>query len=106
MKVLTATILSLIILLATAYFSIFIVQENEIVIMTRFGKPTRIIDSSGLYLKLPGLLDTVNRFDKRADLFATQPTQLLLGDKKPIIVSCYILWEIHDPLVFFSLLEK
>jgi membrane protease subunit HflC len=84
------------------YFSLYTVAENELVIITRFGKPSRTIDQSGLHLKLPGLLESVNRFDKRSDLLETQPTQLLLGDKRPIIISCYALWKIHDPLLFFQ----
>ncbi len=84
------------------YFSLFTVAENELVIITQFGKPTRIIKDAGLGVKLPGFLESVNRFNKRSDLFETQPTQLLLGDKKPIIISCYVLWKIHDPLVFFQ----
>jgi membrane protease subunit HflC len=84
------------------YFSLYTVKENELIIVTRFGKPVRTVDSSGLHYKLPGFFESVNRFDKRSDLFETQPTQLLLGDKKPIIIACYILWAIHDPLVFFQ----
>lgn len=85
----------------TAYFSLYTLQENELAIITKFGNPVRIVATSGLHLKLPGMLETVNRLDTRADLIETPPTQLLLGDKKPIIISCYILWKIHDPLLFF-----
>jgi len=88
------------------YFSLYTVAENELIIVTQFGKPVRIVEDAGLHLKLPGLFESVNRFDKRADLFETQPTQLLLGDKKPIIISCYILWQIKDPLLFFQSLGR
>jgi membrane protease subunit HflC len=84
------------------YFSLFTVAENELVILTRFGRPARIIKDAGLQMKLPGFLENINRFNKRSDLFETQPTQLLLGDKKPIIISCYVLWKIYDPLLFFQ----
>ncbi|WP_020586991.1 protease modulator HflC [Desulfobacter curvatus] len=84
------------------YFSLFTVAENELVILTRFGRPVRIIENAGLQIKLPGFFENVNRFNKRSDLFETQPTQLLLGDKKPIIISCYVLWKIYDPLLFFQ----
>jgi len=94
-----ATLAMLIIL---GYFSLYGIEENELIIITRFGKPARIVRESGLHAKLPGFLEDVNRFDRRSDLFETQPTQLLLGDKKPIIISCYILWAIADPLLFFQ----
>jgi membrane protease subunit HflC len=90
------------VLLGLAFFSFFTVPENELVIVTRFGKPARIVENSGLHLKLPGLLESVNRFDKRSDLLQTQPIQLLLGDKKPMIISCFVLWKINDPLLFFQ----
>lgn len=85
-----------------SFFSLFTVKENELVIITQFGKPVRILNDAGLKLKWPGIFESVNRFDKRADLFQTTPTQLLLGDKKPIIINCYVLWKIHDPLLFFQ----
>lgn len=91
-----------VVLALLAYFSLFTVAENELVILSQFGKPTRIIKHAGLQVKLPGFLENINRFNKRSDLFETQPTQLLLGDKKPIIISCYVLWKIHDPLLFFQ----
>lgn len=94
--------LLLIITAVGAYFSLYTVKENELAIITQFGKPTRIVEDSGLHAKLPGFIESVNRFDKRADLFETNPTQLLLGDKKPIIISCYVLWKISDPLLYFQ----
>ena len=87
-------------------FSLFTVAENELVILTQFGKPVRIIRDAGLQLKLPGFFENVNRFNKRSDLFETQPVQLLLGDKKPIIISCYVLWKIHDPLLFYQAMGR
>lgn len=98
----TAGFVILAIIAGLGYFSLYVVKENELVIITQFGKPARIVTDSGLHLKLPGLLESVNRFDKRSDLFETLPSQLLLGDKKPIIISCYILWKIHDPMLFFQ----
>lgn len=102
MKIRLVFFTALVLILSLAYFSLYTVQENELVIVTQFGKPVRNIDKAGLHWKMPGFFETVNRFDKRSDLFVTQPTQLLLGDKKPIIISCYILWKIHDPLLFFQ----
>ena len=87
---------------ALVYFGTYTVKETELVIVTQFGKPARITDTSGLHFKLPGFFENLNRFDKRSGLFETQQTQLLLGDKKPIIISCFVLWKIDDPLLFFQ----
>ena len=100
-KKLIPTIIILV-LAVVSYFSLYTVPENELVIITRFGKLSRIVENSGLHAKLPGFFESINRFDKRSDLFQTQPTQLLLGDKKPIIISCFVLWKIDDSLLFFQ----
>ena len=67
-----------------------------------FGKPVGTIHAPGLYFKRPGFLETVNRIEKRTHIFNTKPIQLLLGDKNPIIITCYICWRVKDPLLFFQ----
>ena len=94
--------LPIIVVLALAYFSTFTVKESESVVITQFGRPVRVVQQAGLHLKLPGFLQKVDRFDLRTDSYETQPIQLLLGDKNPIIVSCYIAWAVEKPLLFFQ----
>ena len=91
-----------VIVLVLAYYSLFTVNEKEFVVVTRFGKPVRTLEHAGLYLKRPGFLETVNRLEKRAKIFKTQPIQLLLGDKNPLIITCYVCWKISDPLTFLQ----
>ncbi|HPJ71480.1 MAG TPA: protease modulator HflC [bacterium] len=82
---------------------IFTVSEREIVIITRFGRPIgQPVSEAGPHLKLPGFIDTVNRLDRRIQVFKTLPIQLLLGDKNPIIMTCYVTWRIASPLKFFQ----
>lgn len=80
----------------------YFVTDYEVVIVTQFGKPVRTIEDAGLHFKLPGMIEKVNRFDKRIDVFETSATQLLLGDKRPIIISCFVAWTIDSPLTFFQ----
>lgn len=80
----------------------YAVKDYEVVIITQFGKPVRTVEDAGLHFKLPGVIEQVNRFDKRVDVFETAPTQLLLGDKKPIILSCFVAWTVDTPLSFFQ----
>lgn len=95
----------IVVFLLFVYLMSFVVTQKEYAIVTQFGKPVRIITEPGLYLKLPGFFQRVNRFDRRLDVFKTQIIQLLLGDKNPIIVTCYVAWQIDDPLVFFQSLS-
>ena len=102
MKKIILTSLILLILIIAFSLSTFTVSEKEYVIVTRFGKPVRIIDKSGLKIKLPGFLETANRIDRRVNIFVTQPIQLLLGDKNPIILTCYVCWRVFNPALFFQ----
>lgn len=80
----------------------YTVKNYEVVIITQFGKPVRTVQHAGLHFKLPGMIEQVNRFDRRVGVFETAPTQLLLGDKKPIIISCFVAWTVDTPLAFFQ----
>ncbi len=84
------------------YLSYYTVNEKEWVIITQFGRPVKTVKEAGLHLKLPGIIQKVNRFEKRIEVFETQLIQLLLGDKNPIILSCYVSWKIENPLIFFQ----
>jgi len=106
MKAKFLLLIIVIIVVGLAYYSLFTVNEKEFVVITRFGKPVRTPDKAGLYLKQPGFLETVNRIEKRANVFKTQPIQLLLGDKNPLIITCYVCWEIADPLTFLQSLTS
>jgi membrane protease subunit HflC len=106
MKVKLAVIAAIGLIGGLIYFSAFPVGVHEVVIVTRFGKPVRTVSDAGLHFKLPGFLENANRFDKRVDVFETYPTQLLLGDKNPIIISCFIAWAVEKPLVFFQSVGK
>ena len=92
----------LLLLLGLVYCSLFTVNEKSFAVITQFGKPVKVIKTAGLYFKLPGFLQTVNRLDGRVDIFRTQPIQLLLGDKNPLILSSYVCWRVYDPLLYFQ----
>ena len=92
----------LIVILGFVFISTFTISEREYVVLTQFGKPTRTISASGLYFKKPGFLETANRIDRRIHVFTTQPIQLLLGDKNPMVLTCYVCWRVHNPLLFFQ----
>lgn len=96
-------VLALVALIAIAAgLCVFIISEKEIAIVTRFGDPTRIIRKAGPHFKLPGFLEKVNRLDRRIRVFKPRPIQLSLKGQKPIIVTCYVCWQIHEPLKFFQ----
>ena len=104
MKKFTLLLIVLGILICVIALSIFTVNEKEIAIITRFGDPVRIVTKAGPHRKLPGFLEKVNLLDKRIHTFKPRPLQLMLKDQNPIIMTCYVCWQIADPLDFFQAL--
>lgn len=104
MKNFTLLLIVLGILICIVALSVFTVNEKEIAIITRFGDPVRIVTKAGPHRKLPGFLEKVNRLDKRIHTFKPRPMQLMLKDQNPIIMTCYVCWQISDPLAFFQAL--
>ena len=94
--------LAVLVLAVVSGLCCYFVKDYETVILTRFGKPVRTLENAGLHFKLPGMIEKINRFDRRIDVFETPATQLLLGDKRPIIISCFVAWTIDEPLTFFQ----
>ena len=80
---------------------LFVVDETQSAIVTRFGEPQRTINTPGLKSKTP-FIDTVIYFDKRNTLFDAPPDSLLTSDKKRLIIDAYAVVRIIDPLEFYK----
>ena len=104
MKKLLSALAVLIIMGLMAYGSLFTVKQGFSVIITQWGKPITTIEKAGLFPKWPW--QKVNTFDTRINCFEAQTLQLLLKDKNPIIVTCYIAWKLVDPELFFQSLNN
>lgn len=84
-------------IIAASFF--FTVDESEYVVLTQFGNPIRTLEQAGLHKKLPW--QTVNRFDKRMQLYETALIEYLTGDKKNVVLQAFVCWSVEDPLEFF-----
>jgi len=107
MKYVLSVLIISIIAISISISSFFTLSEDEFAVLTQFGKPSRTITQAGLYFKRPFFWETVHRIDRRNHIFSTQPIQLLMGDKNPLIVTCYICWQVSDPQIYFqSILDQ
>jgi modulator of FtsH protease HflC len=101
--------LSIILIIVTTFIivillisSIFIVNEREQVIITRFRKPVREpILTPGIHIKYP-FIEQANFFDKRFLEWDGYPNQIPTKDKRFVRVDTYARWRIIDPLLFFQ----
>jgi len=80
----------------------FQVRQNERIVLTRFGRPVRVLVEPGLYGKWPWPIETVNRFDARLDFYDARISEALTRDKRNVIIPVYVAWRIDDPLKFLQ----
>ena len=70
------------------------VDQTEAVYVTEFGRSVRLIDAPGLHWKWP--YQSRRGFDKRLQLDAPPPREMLTRDKKNLEVAWYASWRIAD----------
>ena len=96
----TSIIVIILIGLVALVQSLFIVDETNTAIVTRFGEPIKSTQSPGLNFKVP-FIDQVRKFEKRLLIFDAPPDSLLTSDKKRLVIDVYARGKIVDPLLFF-----
>ena len=90
----------IIVLAATAFFSIFIVKEINQAIVLQFGDPKRIISKPGINFKIP-FIQNVVFLDKRILNLDAPPEEVIASDQKRLIVDAFARFQIVDPLKFY-----
>ena len=90
----------IIVLAATAFFSIFIVKEINQAIVLQFGDPKRIISKPGINFKIP-FIQNVVFLDKRILNLDAPPEEVIASDQKRLIVDAFARFQITDPLKFY-----
>lgn len=81
---------------------LYIVNESEQVIITRFGKPVGdSVTTPGLKFKIP-LLHQANAIDMRLLDWDGGPNEMATKDRRFIVVDARADWRITDPLLFFQ----
>lgn len=74
--------------------SAVIVDQAELVYITEFGRPVRLIAEPGLHWKWPHR--SRRGFDRRLQLDAPPPREMLTKDKKNLEVAWFVAWKIAD----------
>ena len=88
------------VIVAFAFFSIFIVKEVNQAIVLQFGDPKKIITKAGLNFKLP-FIQNVVFLDKRILNLDNDPQEVIAADQKRLIVDAIARFKIVDPLKFY-----
>ena len=91
---------AIVIAVAVASQSLFIISETNQAIVTRLGEYQYTAQQPGIYAKLP-LLDTVHYMDRRLLSSDASVQEYLTLDKKRLRVDHVTRWRIVEPLKYF-----
>ena len=98
-------VIGVILLLLWGQSALYTVDQAEFGYVTRFGDPTVIHDGkddAGLHVKAPWPIDSVQRIDRRLQVFDLPPTEALTRDRqgrtvdKTIAVDAFVCWRVPD----------
>ncbi len=84
--------------------SVFIVPEYQQTMVMQFGEPVGLHTEPGLKFKVP-MIQQVMAFEKRALDVDTVPEQVILADRKRIVVDTFARYRITDMLAFYKSLQ-
>ena len=99
-NVLTLVIGAVLVVIFALLLFVFQVRQSEVVVITTFGKPTRVLDQPGPYLKWPWPIQQVNRFDERIQNFEDKFSENLTADQQDLLTCVYVGWKITDAAEF------
>lgn len=95
--------IGLVLLVVIGYFGFTCeVREGSCAVILRFGAPRAEITEAGLYFKLPWPFETVTTYDNRLQYLESNHLETTTKDNRNIILQCYALWSIEDPLKFHN----
>jgi len=81
--------------------SVFVVRENQVAILSQFGRVVKSDIQPGLHFKLP-FVQTALVFDRRILTLDSQPERYLTSEKKDVNVDFFVKWRIRDVLRFYQ----
>jgi membrane protease subunit HflC len=94
------TALGIVLAAVLLWRSVFMVNEDEVALRTRFGQIEGALYQPGLHLKSP--LDEVHVFDRRILTRAFAGESFLTGDQKALSVDFYVKWQLLDAARVFQ----
>ena len=95
--------IALVLVTAIAYFGFtFEVREGNCAVVLRFGAPRAEIIDSGLYFRLPWPFENVVQYENRMQYLESNAQETVTKDKRNIILSSYVIWQVESPLLFHN----
>ena len=105
MKAVIVFLVLIVIGLIVARQALYVIDETEQVIVTRFGEVQSVTTHPGLYLKAP-FLDQAIRLDKRILRIDAPPEAMPDKEKQNLIIDSYARYRITDAVQFRKTLQN
>lgn len=87
------------ILLGTTVVAVY---PSQFVVITRLGRPVRVIKQAGPAIKLPWPIESTIRLDRRLQITQVSPIESLTHDKKNLVLAAFAVWRVAKPVQFLS----
>ncbi|MFP4509052.1 MAG: protease modulator HflC [Spirochaetaceae bacterium] len=84
-----------------AFGPLYVVDEGEQVVVTRFGEIVRVETEAGLKFRTP-FVDTVVRYPRRIQSWDGEPNRVPTSENQFIFVDTTARWRIEDPALFYA----
>jgi membrane protease subunit HflC len=97
---LTSLVLFVLLVIVIGSSSLYTVNEQQLALVTRFGKVQKTDDLPGLHAKMP-FIDKVHYFDRRVLTLDSEPQTYFTAEKKELVVDSFVKWKIVNPLDYF-----
>jgi len=78
----------------------FVVDRGEAAAVTQFGKPVRVVDGPGVYLKAPLPVQVVRSYDQRLRVWDSEAREYATSDSATVVLTTYAAWRIRDARAF------
>ena len=89
---------SLLVLLALAMSTLFVVDQRQFGVVYALGQIKEVITEPGLNFKLPPPFQNVSYIDKRLlTLDSTDSEPMLTAEKQRVVIDWYVRWRISEP---------
>lgn len=105
MKILIPVGVIVVIALILVNTGLYVVDEKEQVIITRFGQVTSVTQNPGIYIKAP-FVDTATTYDRRVLRIDAPPERMLDQDINILEIDAYARYRIVNPVQFRKTLQS
>ena len=85
---------------------VYTVDTTEYAVVTQFGNPVAVLDEAGLNIKLPDPIQSLQKLDKRVQVYQADTLKLLTSDKQSVAMDYYGTWKIVDPVQYLKTVKN